>query len=77
MKRNVGNTDKLVRYVVALAILSLYYFKIVDGTLGLVVIAVAFVFAITGLLGFCPLYLLFGINTCKKKKGETEYEEVE
>ncbi len=74
MKRNVGNTDKLIRYVVALAILSLYYFRLVDGVAGLIVIAVAFVFAITGLLGFCPVYLPFGINTCKRKKGKEEKE---
>ncbi len=77
MKRNIGNTDKLIRYIIALAILSLYYFKWVDGILGLVVIAIAFVFAITGLTGFCPFYLPFGINTRRKKKEESEYEEVE
>jgi len=72
MKRNVGNTDKLIRYVISLALLSLFYFKIVEGTTGLVVVAVAFVLAITGLLGFCPLYLPFGINTCKRRKRENQ-----
>ena len=68
MKRNVGNTDKLIRYAVSIGLLSLFSFGIVEGTIGLVVTGVAFILAITGLLGFCPVYLPFGMNTCKRKK---------
>lgn len=67
MKKNMGNTDKGIRIILALAIAALYYFKIVSGTLAYVLIAIAAIFLLTSLVSFCPLYPIFGINTCKNK----------
>ena len=74
MKKNIGNTDKLIRYAVSIGLLSLFSFGIVEGTIGLVVIGVAFVLAITGLLGLCPAYFPFGMSTCKRKNEEDKGE---
>lgn len=68
MKINVGNTDKLIRLILALAGLLLYFFKVVSGTPGIVILVIALVLVITSLVRFCPLYTLFGINTCKKSE---------
>jgi uncharacterized membrane protein YccC len=68
MKKNVGIFDKILRIVVAIIIAALYYFQVITGTLGLVLIIVAIVFLLTGLLNFCGLYAIFGINTCSKKE---------
>jgi len=68
MKKNVGVFDKVFRIVVAIIIALLYYFEIVTGTVGLVLLIVAIVFLLTALINFCGLYALFGINTCSKKK---------
>lgn len=64
MKKNMGKTDKAVRIVVALIAALLVYFQIVTGTLAYVLIAVAAIFVLTSLVSFCPLYRLFGLQTC-------------
>jgi hypothetical protein len=70
MKKNMGQLDKIIRVLIAVVIAALYYFEVISGTLGLVLIILAIVFLLTSLLNFCPLYLPFGINTCKKKPAE-------
>ncbi len=67
MKKNMGSTDRLIRTVIAIIIAILYFTKAISGTLGLVLLIVALVFALTSLISFCPLYSVFGINTCKKR----------
>lgn len=67
MKKNMGATDKYIRLFVALILAVLVYLKVIEGTWGIVATAVAFVFLLTGAFGFCPLYTLFGINTCKRE----------
>lgn len=66
MTKNMGNTDKLIRLAVAAIIAFFYYDGTISGTLGIVLGILAIVFALTSLISFCPLYPLFGINTCKK-----------
>lgn len=67
MKKNMGNLDKGLRITVAIAIALLYYFNVIEGTLAYILMAVAIVFLLVSFIGFCPLYPLLGINTCKKK----------
>ncbi len=68
MKKNMGSTDKTVRLVAALVIVVLAFAKVITGTWAVVLLILAAVFVITSLVGFCPLYLPFGINTGKKKE---------
>lgn len=67
MKKNLGKADKFIRVLLALVIGFLYYKGIISGVLGIVLIALALIFVLTSLVRFCPIYALFGINTCKKK----------
>jgi hypothetical protein len=67
MKKNMGSTDKIIRLIVAIILATLSYMGIVKGTVGIVFYAVAIVFALTSMIRFCPLYVPFGISTCKKK----------
>jgi len=62
MKQNVGSTERIIRIVAGLGILSLTVVgpQTPWGLLGLVPLA-------TGALGWCPPYAIFGINTCKLK----------
>lgn len=61
MKCNVGKTDKIIRWIIGLIIILIgVYFRSWWGLLGLIPI-------VTALIGLCPLYLPFGINTCKIK----------
>lgn len=68
MKKNVGNTDKLIRIVLGIVMGILYFTNTVTGTFGFLLLIFGIVFIATSLIGFCPLYPLFGINTCPNKK---------
>lgn len=64
----MGSTDKMIRLAIAAIIGILHYMGIITGTLGLVLLVVAIIFAVTSFINFCPLYAIFGINTCKIKE---------
>jgi Protein of unknown function (DUF2892) len=68
MKKNMGSVDQLVRLILAVIVGILYYKGIISGTLGIVLSIIAMVFLLTSVAGFCPLYSIFGINTCGIKK---------
>ena len=67
MKKNLGSIDKLVRLLIAIALIVLFYLEIVTGTLGIVALILALIFALTSLVSFCPIYALFGLSSCKKE----------
>ena len=64
----MGGTDRMIRIFLALVVGALYYFKVIDGTLAYVLMAFAIIFLLTSFINFCPLYIVFGINTFKAKK---------
>ncbi len=66
MKKNMGTLDRNIRLLVAVLFIVLYFTKVVTGTWGIVLLVLALVFALTSFISFCPLYLPFGISTCKK-----------
>lgn len=69
MKLNMGSADRLVRTLIALLIGYLWFTHRISGTLGIVLCALAAVFLITSLFGWCPLYLPFGLSTRKRPPG--------
>lgn len=62
----MGSIDRVVRVLVALVIGALYLANVISGTVAIVLLALGGIFLLTSLVSFCPLYLPFGINTCKK-----------
>lgn len=60
--KNVGTLDKTLRVIVGLALIAMVFVgpQTPWGWIGVVPLA-------TALLGFCPLYRLIGINTCRSK----------
>ena len=60
--------DKLVRIIVAIVLIVLFTAGKISGTTGIVLLALSGIFVLTSFISFCPLYLPFGINTCKNKK---------
>jgi len=66
MKKNMGMTDKAIRFVLAVIVGILYYTNVINGTLAIVLGVLAVVFILTSFISFCPLYLPFGINTRRK-----------
>ena len=67
MKKNVGTIDKVIRIVVALLVVVLYFTHVITGILAIVLLALAAVFVITALLSFCPIWTIFGLSTTKKQ----------
>jgi type III secretory pathway component EscS len=65
MRKNIGGTDKIIRLLVAIVLIVLYFSETITGTLGIVGLVIAAVLALTSLVNFCPLYSLLGIRTCK------------
>lgn len=68
MKKNMGKVDRILRVIAAIVLAVLYFTDIITGTIGLVVLIFACVMFLTSLMGSCPPYNLFGINTCKMKE---------
>jgi len=64
MKANVGGIDRTLRIVVGIVLIALFF--VLQGPARY--LAILGVIALgTGLLNFCPLYSVLGINTCPKK----------
>ena len=63
MKKNVGSTDKILRYILGILIIALgLVYNSWWGIIGLVPI-------FTAAMGWCPLYALFKTSTNKGNKG--------
>lgn len=64
MTKNVGGTDRVIRIVGGVLLLSLLFILEAPlsyaGLIGIVPIG-------TALINFCPLYTVLGINTCARK----------
>ncbi|MEN9348157.1 MAG: YgaP family membrane protein [Flavobacteriales bacterium] len=65
MKTNVGQADRIIRVLLAVVFGILYFTQTVTGPLSYILLALGGVFILTAMVGFCPLYTLFGMNTCK------------
>jgi type IV secretory pathway TrbD component len=60
--KNVGSADRAIRLILGLVIIAVgYYYQSWWGAIGIVPI-------FTALIGWCPAYMPFGINTCSTKK---------
>lgn len=62
MEKNEGNIDRILRVIVGLALLSIVFVgpQTLWGLIGIVPL-------VTGLVGTCPVYSIFGIRTCASK----------
>jgi hypothetical protein len=63
VKTNMAMVDRVIRAIIALAIVALYFTGVLKGTAALILGIVAVVFLLTGLISFCPIYRLLGIST--------------
>lgn len=64
LKKNVGGIDRALRIIVGLALIAAFF--IVDGQYSWVYL-IGIVPLVTGLMSSCPLYSIFGLNTCPMK----------
>ncbi|MCK5723504.1 MAG: DUF2892 domain-containing protein [Gammaproteobacteria bacterium] len=60
MKHNMGKTDRILRGLIGIGAISVgVYFQSWWGALGIIPL-------FTTVVSWCPIYLPFGISTCKK-----------
>lgn len=64
MKSNVGGMDRAIRIILGIVLLVAAYLWL-SGALMIIAYIVGAIALITGLVGWCALYTVFGINTCK------------
>jgi hypothetical protein len=64
MLTNEGTIDRALRVLVGLILISLVFVgpQTVWGWVGIVPL-------LTGIIGFCPAYRIFGLSTCPMKRG--------
>ena len=67
MRKNMGTFDRIIRLLIAVAIAVMYLTNVIEGTLGIILLVVAIIFAITSLISVCPIYSIFGFKTCPTK----------
>jgi hypothetical protein len=67
MKKNMGTVDKVIRILVAVVVVILYFTNVISGTLAIILLALSAIFVVTSILGICPLYMPLGLSTKKKE----------
>lgn len=68
MPHNVGGTEQLIRVILGVVLLGAASLHFFTGTPAIVAYVVGVVALLTGLIRFCPVWSLFGINTCALKQ---------
>ena len=64
MSQNMGQTDRMVRGLLAAPVLVIAAFWVGVGTVvGVIALVLAVVMVATALVGFCPLYVPFHLHT--------------
>ena len=59
MKCNTGKTDRVLRVILGLVIISVgWFYQSWWGAIGIIPV-------FTAAIGWCPVYLPFGLSTCK------------
>lgn len=63
MKTNVGSIDRILRIIIGVVLIGLTLSNIIGwwGWIGIIPLG-------TALIGFCPLYKIFGLSSCPLKK---------
>jgi uncharacterized membrane protein len=64
MKTNQSSLDRAFRVVAGGALIAAGLVWL-TGVLGIVMAAVGGILVVTGIVGFCPIYALLGLNTCR------------
>ena len=67
MKLNMGSWDRIIRLLITLLIVVLLFAGVLKGALVIILGIIAIILFVTSVIGFCPLYVVLGISTNKKR----------
>lgn len=67
MKKNIGSTDRIIRFVIAAIVAGLLATStvVLTSTLGIVLAIVGVLALATASVNWCGLYAVIGTSTCK------------
>ncbi|MBK6833292.1 MAG: DUF2892 domain-containing protein [Bacteroidetes bacterium] len=65
MKKNLGDTDRMARALIAMLIAVICLTQLISGKLAINSLIIAELFLLSSSLGFCPLYKIIKINSHK------------
>lgn len=65
MRCNLGKTDRILRVISGIVLIGLGFY--LAGNIGIFIGVIGAIPLLTGLVGFCPAYTLFKVNTCNTK----------
>ncbi|MBU0936647.1 MAG: DUF2892 domain-containing protein [Spirochaetes bacterium] len=68
MPKNMGLIDKIIRILAAVVVAVLFFTGQISGIAAIILGILAVIFVATSVIGTCPLYLPFKIDTRGKKK---------
>jgi hypothetical protein len=66
IKRNLGLVDRIIRFIVSIALINAFWVGIDNEMLGLTTLVLILSLLPTSIYGFCPFYYLGDFSTCKK-----------
>ena len=64
----MGSFDRLIRLLVAIGIIAMYYTNHISGTVAIVLLVIAGIFILTSFISFCPIYRPFKLSTRNSKE---------
>ena len=67
MKKNMGTIDKVIRILVAVVVVILYFTHVISGVLAIILLALSAILVVTSFLSFCPIWLALGLSTREKE----------
>ncbi len=71
MKKNMGNSDRVIRSLLVLGIIILIVTGVIQGIWALLLGIIALILLITVLTGTCRIYAWLGVSTRKHEKPQT------
>ena len=63
MSKNMGTIDRGIRLTLAAVVVILYLTGVISGVWAIILGALAVIFVVTSLIGFCPLYAPLKLST--------------
>jgi len=70
MNKNLGSTDRVIRLILTVVFAILYFAGIVEGGLGLGLLAASAIMFMTSLMSSCPIYSMLGMSSCHTEETE-------
>ena len=68
MKNNVGKADRAIRFIGGLILVYLGIFLINNAVARILLVVFGLIGVVEGIIGYCGLYKLLGINTNKRRQ---------